>query len=228
MSQIEFGKNSQYGDVHFRDTVGRDHLAASVSYSQNNPAAIDPRSLSLFFVACEDIDRDRFDDYRLDVFVNRSREISIFERLLDLEDTKQLLLIQDGKGQGKSFLLRKFRQICRTRENQVPVSFVSCGGVRNIIHFLGKIVVNSRSSVFFNRYKETLACIRSGEFEHAFGKKDSVDMPSQVNVRTEGSTQVIVGNQGIGMVDEARLIKACAIAFFKILKVIARKNRLFY
>jgi hypothetical protein len=60
-----------------------------------------------------------------DSFVDRVAEQAMFHRLLRLEDDARVLTIQDGRGRGKSHLLRLLRHQCKFGNPAVAVCYVA-------------------------------------------------------------------------------------------------------
>jgi hypothetical protein len=60
-----------------------------------------------------------------DQFVDRVAEQALFHQLLSFEDDARVLTIQDGRGRGKSHLLRLLRHQCKFRNPPVPVCYVA-------------------------------------------------------------------------------------------------------
>ena len=60
-----------------------------------------------------------------DSFVDRVAEQALFHRLLRFEEDARVLTIQDGRGRGKSHLLRLLRHQCKFGNPAVAVSYVA-------------------------------------------------------------------------------------------------------
>lgn len=55
-------------------------------------------------------------------FIDRKDEIKLFQQLLQFDSTARILIIRDGRGNGKSHLMRYFRHCCN--EQRIPASLV--------------------------------------------------------------------------------------------------------
>lgn len=129
--------------------------------------------------------------------IDRVAEEEIFARMLQFQTTRRVMIVSDGRGRGKTDLLRKLRYVCSYLQ-EVPVALVDLevhriGEEFDIAQTIRKQLAQGEVEVEFKGFDDLDQARSLGDKTHFMGRLKSVEGTVDLSGATVSGQAIIAG-----------------------------------